>query len=186
MEHTQPTIILDRDGVINIDSDEFIKSPDELQAIPGSLQAITRLTQAGFRIFIATNQSGVARGLFDTKALQAIHTKMLAQITAAGGHIEGIAICPHGPEDGCSCRKPKPGLFLQLAQTYNINLLQTYSVGDAWRDIEAACAAGCLPILVKTGKGATTLAAHAQELVNIPIVADLNSAVTLILTSKEQ
>ncbi len=151
------TIILDRDGVINQDSDDFIKGPDEWIPIPGSLEAIARLCQAGYRMVVATNQSGLARGLFDQDTLDAIHRKMEMEIERHGGRLEGIYYCPHGPDDGCSCRKPQPGLLLQIAHDLQIDLGQAIAVGDSLRDLQAAAAVGSRPVLVLTGKGAQTV-----------------------------
>jgi D-glycero-D-manno-heptose 1,7-bisphosphate phosphatase len=150
--------ILDRDGVINQDSNDFIKSPDEWIPIPGSLEAIARLSQAGWRIVVASNQSGLARGLFSMHTLNAIHSKMRQEIVQAGGHIDAIFLCPHGPDDGCLCRKPKPGMFNDIAQRYDISLKDVPAVGDSLRDLQAASAAGCTPWLVLTGNGQKTLA----------------------------
>lgn len=150
------TAILDRDGVINMDSSEFIKSPDEWTAIPGSLEAIAKLNHAGWRVVVATNQSGLARGLFDMNTLTDIHHKMHQQVTALGGRIDSIFICPHGPHDGCHCRKPLPGLFLDIARRYELNLRHCVSVGDSLRDLEAAHSTGCQTALVLTGNGAKT------------------------------
>jgi D-glycero-D-manno-heptose 1,7-bisphosphate phosphatase len=150
------TVILDRDGVINQDSDAYIKTPDEWIAIPGSLEAIGRLTQAGYRVVVATNQSGLARGLFDQATLDAIHHKMESAIQKQGGELAGIYYCPHGPDDGCSCRKPKPGLLQQIEQELGIDPGQTVLVGDSLRDLQAATAFGIKPILVLTGKGIKT------------------------------
>lgn len=150
--------ILDRDGVINQDSNDFIKSPDEWIPIPGSLEAIARLSQAGWRIVVASNQSGLARGLFSMHTLNAIHSKMRQEIAQAGGHVDAIFLCPHGPDDGCLCRKPKPGMFNDIAQRYDISLDDVPSVGDSLRDLQAASAAGCTPWLVLTGNGQKTLA----------------------------
>lgn len=150
------TAILDRDGVINYDSSEFVKSPDEWIALPGSLEAIARLNHAGWRVVIATNQSGLSRGLFDLDTLNAMHQKMRAQLAAVGGHIDAIFICPHGPDDHCSCRKPLPGLFLDIQQRYDLNLEHCVSVGDSLRDLQAAHAAGCHTTLVLTGNGTKT------------------------------
>ncbi len=149
-------LILDRDGVINEDSDSFIKSVDELQLIPGSIDAIARLTAGGYRIFVASNQSGIARGLLDEYALAKIHQRLNAMIEDVGGFIEGWVYCPHGPVDGCDCRKPKPGLFLQIANRFDVQLDQVSAIGDSERDLAAAAAAGCRPILVRTGKGQKT------------------------------
>lgn len=157
------TIILDRDGVINQDSDSFIKTPDEWIPIPGSLEAIARLCQAGYRVVVATNQSGVARGLFDLDTLNAIHAKMEAAIRDHGGRLEGIYYCPHGPDDNCSCRKPEPGLLQQIAQDLDIDLNETLAVGDSLRDLQAAAVVGAKPVLVLTGKGTKTLAQIGQE-----------------------
>ena len=145
-------LILDRDGVINEDSDSFIKSVDELQLIPGSIDAIARLTARGYRIFVASNQSGIARGLLDEYALAKIHQRLNAMIEDVGGFIEGWVYCPHGPLDGCDCRKPKPGLL------FDVPLIGTPYIGDSLRDLQAAKAAGCEPVLVLTGKGKRTFA----------------------------
>lgn len=151
------TIILDRDGVINQDSDAYIKDPDEWIPIPGSLEAIARISQAGYQIVVATNQSGLARGLFDQATLDAIHQKMESAIESHGGKLDGIYYCPHGPDDGCSCRKPEPGLLLQIEQQLSIDLTQAIVVGDSLRDLQAASAVGAKPVLVLTGKGVKTV-----------------------------
>jgi D-glycero-D-manno-heptose 1,7-bisphosphate phosphatase len=166
-------VILDRDGVINEDSDEYIKSPEEWIPIPGSLEAIARLHQAGYRLVIATNQSGIARGLFDFNTLARIHAKLLDAVRARGGQIEAIFFCPHGPADGCRCRKPLPGLFEEIAERLKINLRGVYAVGDSERDILAAESAGARPVLVRTGKGERTLKKMARRLDRIPVFADL-------------
>jgi D-glycero-D-manno-heptose 1,7-bisphosphate phosphatase len=157
------TVILDRDGVINQDSDAFIKTPDEWIAIPGSLEAIARLTQAGYQIVVATNQSGLARGLFDQAALEAIHHKMESAIQELGGELAGIYYCPHGPDDSCSCRKPKPGLIQQIEQELGFDPDQTVLVGDSLRDLQAATAYGIRSVLVLSGKGASTLKQISQD-----------------------
>lgn len=151
-------IILDRDGVINQDSDAFVKTPDEWIALPGSLQAIARLTQAGWKVVVATNQSGLARGLFDMDTLTAIHTKMRRELAAVGGSVDAIFMCPHGPDDDCTCRKPRPGMFEQIGHRYDVDLACVPAVGDSLRDLQASSAAGCSPWLVLTGNGAKTLA----------------------------
>lgn len=150
-------IILDRDGVINQDSPEFVKSPDEWVALPGALEAIAKLNQAGFRVVIATNQSGLGRGLFDAATLNAIHGKLKTQLAKVGGTVDGIFICPHTPEHGCDCRKPLPGLFHAIAQRFDADLKGVPAVGDSLRDLQAAHAAGCAPLLVRTGNGPKTL-----------------------------
>lgn len=151
-------IILDRDGVINEDSDAFIKSPEEWEPIAGSLEAIARLNQAGYQVAIATNQSGLARGLFDEKTLERIHQKLMRLLANKGGEIALIRYCPHGPDENCDCRKPRPGLLNDIANIMGVSLTDVPVVGDSLRDLQAAEAAGCKPILVKTGKGKKTLA----------------------------
>ncbi len=176
-------VILDRDGVINRDSDDYIKSPQEWVPIPGSLEAIARLQRAGYKIVVATNQSGVARGLFDLDMLGRIHAKMLDAVRAKGGEIEAIFFCPHGPDDGCRCRKPLPGLLEEIIERLKINLHGVYAVGDSERDIVAARAAQALPVLVRTGKGERTLK-KSQQLAGVPVYADL-AAFTEALLSGE-
>ena len=149
-------VILDRDGTINEDSDHYIKSPEELHPIEGSLDAIARLTQAGYRIVVATNQSGIARGLFDTATLIAIHTLLQRQAAQAGGRIDAFFFCPHAADSSCQCRKPQPGMLVEVARRFNVSLKDVYMVGDAQRDLEAAVAAGARPVLVLTGKGQKT------------------------------
>jgi D-glycero-D-manno-heptose 1,7-bisphosphate phosphatase len=165
-------IVLDRDGVINQDSPEFIKSPEEWHAIPGSLAAIAKLNRLGCPVVVATNQSGIARGLYTLADLELIHAKMLREIEAAGGHIDGVFICPHGPEDNCDCRKPKPGLLLQIAKKFNVEPSEMLTIGDSMRDILAAKACGAAAILVKTGNGRATIE---QQQVDVPIYDDLAS-----------
>jgi D-glycero-D-manno-heptose 1,7-bisphosphate phosphatase len=149
-------VILDRDGTINHDSDEYIKSPAEWRPIKGSLEAIGRLVQAGYRVVVATNQSGIARGLFDTKTLFAIHDLLQRSVAQAGGRIDAFFFCPHAADAGCACRKPQPGMLIEVARRFNVPLEDTYMVGDAQRDVEAAAAAGARPVLVLTGKGRQT------------------------------
>ena len=149
-------VILDRDGTINQDSDQYIKSPAEWKPIPGSLEAIARLTQGGWRCVVATNQSGIARGLFDTSTLIAIHNNLQRAVTQVGGRIDAFFFCPHAADSACECRKPKPGMLLEIASRFNVSLGSVYMVGDALRDLEAAAAAGAKPVLVLTGKGAKT------------------------------
>lgn len=150
-------IVLDRDGVINEDRDDYIKTPDEWVPVPGALEAIARLTKAGYEIAVATNQSGVGRGLYTLDTMHAIHNKMLEQVTAAGGRIAAIFFCPHAPEANCDCRKPKPGMFLEIARRFGRNSLDGVPlVGDTRRDLDAGIAVGCSPWLVLTGKGQET------------------------------
>ena len=152
-------VILDRDGTINRASEEFVKSPDEWHPLPGALEAISRLNHAGFHVVLATNQSGLGRGLFDMAALNAVHTHMVKTLAVAGGRIDAIFYCPHAPDEGCSCRKPLPGLLEQVAERYGIALAGVPYVGDSLRDMQAADAAGCAPHLVLTGRHGT----HAEE-----------------------
>jgi len=149
-------VILDRDGTINEDSDAYIKSPAEWRPIKGSLEAIARLTQADYRIVVATNQSGIARKYFDTRTLFAIHETLLRALAPLGGRIDAFFFCPHAADAGCECRKPQPGMLLEVARRFNVPLEETYMVGDARRDLEAAAAAGARPVLVLTGKGRKT------------------------------
>jgi D-glycero-D-manno-heptose 1,7-bisphosphate phosphatase len=149
-------VILDRDGTINHDSDHYIKSVDEWRPIKGSLEAIARLTQAGYRIVVATNQSGIARGLFTTRTLFEIHDHLQRAATQAGGRIDAFFFCPHMAEAKCACRKPEPGMLVEVARRFNVSLQDTYMVGDALRDVQAAAAAGARPVLVLTGKGRKT------------------------------
>lgn len=151
-------VILDRDGVINEDSDSFIKSPAEWRPIPGSLEAIAKLHQSGYQVVLATNQSGVGRGLFEVSTLNAIHDRMHRALAQIGGRIDAIFFCPHAQEANCECRKPKAGLMEEIARRFNVDLKGTPAVGDALRDLQAAAAVGAAPILVLTGKGRKTLA----------------------------
>ncbi len=174
-------IILDRDGVINFDSAQFIKSPDEWKPIPGSLDAIARLTQWGYRVVVATNQSGIGRGLFDMDTLNAINDKMMRAVAQVGGRIEAIFFCPHAADSTCDCRKPKPGMMREIAARYNADLTGVPAVGDSLRDLEAAVAVGAQPILVLTGKGEKTrsdpkLPAHTLVFPNLAsVVSDLTA-----------
>lgn len=174
-------VILDRDGVINFDSDEFIKSPAEWEPIPGSLEAIARLNQAGFRVVVATNQSGVGRGLYDMATLNAIHDKMHRLLAQYGGRIDAVFYCPHTNTDECDCRKPSAGMFREIANRYNVDLKGVPAIGDSLRDLQAAAEVGASPILVRTGKGERTL-----EKGGLPegtqIYADLAEAVKAILS----
>ncbi|MDO9053003.1 MAG: D-glycero-beta-D-manno-heptose 1,7-bisphosphate 7-phosphatase [Gallionella sp.] len=151
-------IILDRDGVINVDSDQFIKNPAEWQPIPGSLEAIARLNQADYRVVVATNQSGIGRGLFDMPTLNAIHDKMHKACALVGARIDAVFFCPHTAESRCDCRKPNPGMLEEIAARYNTNLTGVPVVGDSLRDLQSAAALGATPYLVLTGKGVKTQA----------------------------
>ncbi|MCH7510331.1 MAG: D-glycero-beta-D-manno-heptose 1,7-bisphosphate 7-phosphatase [Proteobacteria bacterium] len=181
---SSPLAILDRDGVINFDSDAFIKSPDEWLPIPGSLEAIARLHQAGWRVVVASNQSGIGRGLMDEDALEAIHRRMEQAVTAAGGHFDGIYYCPHHPDEGCKCRKPLPGLLEAIATHFDMSLENVPVIGDSARDLEAADAAGANPVLVLTGNGQKTRAGLPGDS-TIPVYADLSAAVDNLLAADQ-
>lgn len=149
-------VILDRDGVINYDSEHYIKSPAEWKPLPGSLEAIAKLTQAGYRVVVATNQSGIGRGLFDMDTLNAIHNKMHQAVQNVGGRIDAVFYCPHPADSSCDCRKPRPGMFERIGGCFNVDLKGVPAVGDSLRDLEAAAAVGAAPMLVLTGKGEKT------------------------------
>jgi D-glycero-D-manno-heptose 1,7-bisphosphate phosphatase len=146
-------VILDRDGTINQDSDDYIKSPEEWVPLPGSLEAIAKLNHAGWHVVVASNQSGLGRGLFDVATLNAMHAKMAKKLAAVGGRVDAVFYCPHTPEDACGCRKPLSGLFEQIGDRYNLDLATVPAVGDTLRDVQAAAKAGCKTHLVLTGKG---------------------------------
>lgn len=174
-------VILDRDGVINHDSADFIKNEDEWRPIPGSLDAIAALTREGFTLAVASNQSGLARGLFDQSVLDAMHAKMLRLVHDAGGHISRVVVCPHGPDDGCDCRKPKPGLLEQLARHFDTSLEGVPVIGDSLRDLQAAAAVGARPILVRSGKGRKTEAALPEAFAGVPVFDDLAAAARALI-----
>lgn len=174
-------IILDRDGVINQDSDQFIKSPDEWIPIPGALEAVARLNQADYRVVIATNQSGIGRGLFGMDSLNAIHQKLHARAQHVGARIDAIFFCPHLADEHCDCRKPKHGLLTEIARRFDTNLLDVPSVGDSLRDLQASVSVGCRPYLVLTGKGTRTHAAGGLP-VGTQVFADLAAVVEQLLT----
>lgn len=173
-------IILDRDGVINFDSDQFIKSPDEWKPIPGSLEAIAHLCQADYRVVVATNQSGIGRGLFDMPMLNAIHDKMHKACAMAGGRIDAVFFCPHTNDTGCGCRKPKSGMLEEIATRYGVSLKGVPSVGDSLRDLEAAARVEAQPILVLSGKGIKTQAKGGLP-ENTLIYPDLASVVATLV-----
>jgi D-glycero-D-manno-heptose 1,7-bisphosphate phosphatase len=175
-------VLLDRDGVINQDSEEFIKSPEEWLPIEGSLEAIALLNEQGYKVVVVTNQSGLARGLFDAAMLGNIHQKMQGLVEQKGGKIEAIYFCPHGPEDDCNCRKPKPGLLSAFANDYQVSLDGMIVIGDSLRDLQAAQAVGASPILVKTGKGLQTLNNHPN--LNIPVFENLYDAAKYLTRSQ--
>jgi D-glycero-D-manno-heptose 1,7-bisphosphate phosphatase len=174
-------LILDRDGVINEESDRFIKTPEEWIPIPGSLEAIARANAAGYRVVVVSNQSGLARGIIDVGQSQAIYQKMHQRLHELGGRIEAVFFCPHGPDQGCVCRKPRPGLFLELSERLHIPLAGVPAVGDRLTDIQAARAAGARPILVETGRGRHTLEMN-PALSALPIYKDLSAVIDALCT----
>jgi D-glycero-D-manno-heptose 1,7-bisphosphate phosphatase len=173
-------IILDRDGVINFDSDALIKTPDEWKPIAGSLEAIAKLNHSGYRVVVCSNQSGIGRGLLDMAALNAINDKMYRALAQLSGRIDALFYCPHPAEANCACRKPKPGMFEDIAQRFNTDLTGVPSVGDSLRDLQASAAVGCQPILVLTGKGRKTQAAGGLP-ENTRVYEDLAAAVRAII-----
>lgn len=173
-------VILDRDGVINFDSDQFIKSPQEWNPIPGSLEAIAQLNQAGYRVVVASNQSGIGRGLFDMAMLNTIHAKMHKLAGQAGGRIDAVFFCPHGVDSRCQCRKPNAGLFMEIAARFHFDLAGVPAIGDALRDVQAALTAGARPMLVKTGKGLRTVAGGELP-AGVPVFENLLQAAQAII-----
>lgn len=174
-------VILDRDGVINRESRAFVKSAGEWLPLPGSIEAIATLSNAGYTVAVASNQSGLARGLFDRNALRAMHRKLRKLVQAQGGHIDRIVVCPHGPDDGCDCRKPKAGLLHRLGRYYATDLTGVPFIGDSLRDLQAAVSAGARPILVRSGKGRKTEAALEGELATTEVFDDLAAAAAALL-----
>ena len=178
-------VILDRDGTINEDRDDFVKSADEWLPLPGALEAIARLNQAGWHAVVATNQSGIGRGLFDMATLNAMHLKMNQLLHKLGGRVDAVFFCPHTPLEGCRCRKPLPGLFEQIGVRYGIDLAGVPVVGDSLRDLQGGAAVGCRPHLVRTGKGGRLDdEAIAQLLEKVPgtqVHADLASFVDALI-----
>lgn len=174
-------IILDRDGVINEDSDAFIKSPDEFIPISQSLEAITQFKQQGLMVAIASNQSGIARGLFSLDTLNAMHAKLTKLLAEKSARIDYIAICPHGTDDHCNCRKPKPGLLIEICKALKIDTKDALFIGDSYRDYEAARALNMPFALVKTGKGTKTLAKHPELGALVPVYDDLYQASTILI-----
>ncbi len=177
-------VILDRDGVINRDSKTFVKSADEWIPLPGSIEAIADLNKAGFTVAVASNQSGLARGLFDRRALYSMHRKLRRLVGAAGGTVDRIVVCPHGPDDGCHCRKPAPGLIERLLRRYGVAANTVTVVGDSLRDLEAALAAGTSPVLVRTGNGRKTEKQLTGDLAGVPVFDDLAAAAVAIIEAR--
>ncbi|MBS3911147.1 MAG: D-glycero-beta-D-manno-heptose 1,7-bisphosphate 7-phosphatase [Hydrogenophaga sp.] len=156
-------LILDRDGTLNRSRDDYVASPDEWEALPGALEAVARLNQGGWRVVLVTNQSGIGRGLFDMASLNAIHAKMHRQLAAAGARVEAVFFCPHAPEDACACRKPAPGLFVQVGQRFGFDLSRVPAAGNAVRHVQAAAAAGCPTHLLTTGQSEALRARSGQQ-----------------------
>lgn len=178
-------VVLDRDGVINRESADFIRRPEEWIPLPGSIEAIADLTRGGFTVVVASNQSGVGRGLFPAATLAAIHDRMNRTVEAAGGHLDGIYFCPHRPEEGCACRKPRPGLLRQIEAHYGITLEGKPVIGDSYRDLEAAWSVGGRAILVRTGNGPETesrLPAGAA----VEVFADLSAVASALMAERRQ
>lgn len=176
-------VILDRDGVINYDSESYIKSPAEWRPIPGSLKAIARLHEAGYKVAVATNQSGIGRGLLTADTLARIHAKMTAAVHEQGGEIDAIVFCPHRPDAGCECRKPAAGMLKDIAQRLKADLNGVYVVGDAERDVIAARQVMATPVLVRTGKGMRTLE-QSSRLQGVAVFDDLAAFVDALLAGK--
>ena len=172
-------VILDRDGVINHDSDDYIKSVDEWIAIDGSIEAIVRLNQAGYNVAVATNQSGISRGYFTISTLNAMHQKMYELVQLAGGHIDGVFFCPHSPSDQCECRKPEPGLLYEIADRFTVSLDNVFFIGDSFSDIQAARNANAKPVLVRTGKGERTESKLSDS--TVPVYDNLSATVRALL-----
>ncbi len=186
---TVSLVILDRDGVINHDSDDYIKSPDEWQPLPGSLEAIARLCRADYTVVVATNQAGVGRGLFSLEMLIRIHRKMASSIRDKGGRLDSVFFCPHSPAEQCGCRKPKPGMLLEISDRLGIGLSGVPVVGDSLRDLEAAEEAGAMPVLVKTGRGRLTQEKLSKgelshTLGQTPVYADLAAFTDAVLDGR--
>ena len=174
-------VILDRDGTINEDREDFVKSPEEWVPLPGALEAIARLNHAGWHVVIASNQSGLGRGLFDMAAVNAMHAKMNQLLARQGGRIDAVFLCPHAPDDPCSCRKPLPGLFEQIGERYGVNLRDVPAVGDSLRDLQAGVAAGCEPHAVLSGKlGEAGEEERGRDLAQVPSVTVHQNLATFV------
>lgn len=181
-------VVLDRDGTINEDRDDYVKSADEWVPLPGALAAIARLYQAGWHVVVATNQSGLGRGLFDAYTLNEMHAKMNALLMPLGGRVDAVFFCPHAPEDDCRCRKPRPGLFEDIGLRFGIDMTGVPAVGDTLRDLQAASAVGCTPHLVRTGKAASLdeagVQAMREKVPGLAVHADLAAFVDALLAAE--
>ena len=167
MQPIPKLIILGRDGILNVFREDHIKAPEEWTALPGALEAVARLNHAGWHAVVSTNQSGIGRGMIDMSAVNAVHAHMLRSLQALGGRIDAVFFCPHTPEDGCDCRKPLPGMALDIGRRYAVDLRQVPMVGDTLRDLQAAQAAGCEPHLVRTGRAAELSAAEVAQMMDL-------------------
>lgn len=174
-------LILERDGVINEEPEEFVASPADWQPIPGSVEAIARANSAGYHVVIASNQPGLAQGRFDIDTLNAIHQRMFTELSVAGGHVDAVFFCPHAPQDKCQCRKPQPGMLLEIGTRFHADLQDVQVIGNSLGDIQAARAAGAQPVLVRTGKWQQTMQ-HKQELVGVSVYENLAAAVDALLS----
>ena len=187
--HAMKLVIVDRDGTINEDRDDYVKSADEWVPMPGALEAVARLNHAGWHVVVATNQSGLGRGLYDMETLNSMHRKMHDGLARLGGRIDAVFFCPHAPEDACRCRKPLPGLFEEIADRYGLDLAGVPSVGDTLRDLQAATAVGCEPHFVRTGKGAELddagLQGIREQIPGVTIHDDLGAFADWLVTRDE-
>ncbi len=182
----RPAVFLDRDGVLNENRADYVRTWEQVAFLPGVFQAMQRLAASPFVVVVVTNQSAVGRGLMSAETLAAINQGIVREVQQAGGRIDAVYACPHTPADGCACRKPQPGMLLAAAQALHIDLARSYLVGDAVSDMEAGLAVGCQPVLVRTGRGTKQIARLAVGgLIGTPVVADLVAAVTWILSREE-
>jgi D-glycero-D-manno-heptose 1,7-bisphosphate phosphatase len=185
MIHIPRLVILGRDGILNVYREDHVKAPDEWQPIAGALEAVARLNHAGWHTVVATNQSGIGRGMIDMASVNAVHQRMMQRLAEVGGRLDAVFFCPHTPEDKCDCRKPKPGLMLQIARRYGIDLRTVPMVSDTLRDLQAAHAANCEPHLVRTGRAGALTDAQVVEIVQqVPsteVHDDLSDFVDFIL-----
>lgn len=179
MQHTVKLVILGRDGILNVFRDDHVKSPAEWEPVPGALEAVALLNHAGWHAVVATNQSGIGRGMIDMASVNAVHAHMLKCLMVAGGRLDAVFFCPHTPEDRCDCRKPLPGMMYDIARRYGIDLRQVPLVSDTLRDLQAAVAAGCEPHLVRSGRAAALEPAQLEQIVaqvpGVEVHADLRA-----------
>lgn len=186
VDYYMKAVFLDRDGVINQESPSSIRTPDEWKPFPGSLEAIQQFTRAGLRVYVITNQAGIARGFYTEETLSAIHQKMLDEVAKLGGKIDKIFYCPHASDAGCDCRKPNPGMLYRAAEEFHLQLSKIHFVGDSMRDIEAGQQAGCIPVLVKTGNGKHTLKEYPKELEEVAVFDSLYQAAPFIIKNTKE